>query len=97
MSNPIREKLEHQEDVVSTNVLRDRLSDALNRAAYGQKPVFVTRRGRKIVVMISIGDFELLLRMKSMRAQILARELPTDPKEVGPALAQFTRDERDFF
>jgi prevent-host-death family protein len=40
---------------VTTNELRDNLSQEINRAAYGVDPVLITRRGRKIAAIISIG------------------------------------------
>jgi prevent-host-death family protein len=41
---------------INTNELRDNLSETINRAAFGKEAVIVTRRGRKIAVIISIGD-----------------------------------------
>ena len=97
MVNPLRSRLEFQEDIVTTNDLRDHLSHAVNRAAYGSKPVIVTRRGQKIAAVISIEDLLLLLRAREKRREILERELPEDVEKIGPATAQLLRDEMDWF
>jgi prevent-host-death family protein len=39
---------------VTTNELRDNLSQAINNAAYGRQPVLVMRRGRKVAAIVSI-------------------------------------------
>ena len=45
---------------VSTNELRDNLSQTINRAAFGREPVLVTRRGRRIAAIISTVDLAFL-------------------------------------
>ena len=81
---------------VTTNELRDNISQVVNRAAYGCAPVFVTRRGRKIAAIISIEDHELLERMRQRRAEARRQKLPTDQSKVGAALAEQTRRELFF-
>ena len=49
---------------VSTNELRDNLSQTINRAAFGIEPVLVTRHGRKIAAIVSIFDFAFLQTMR---------------------------------
>ena len=63
---------------VTTNELRDNLSQEINRAAYGADPVLVTRRGRKIAAIISLDR----------RDAAFAEELPKDPTKIGPATAR---------
>jgi len=81
---------------VSTNELRDNLSQTINRAAYGTEPILVTRRGRKIAAIISIVDLAFLETMKQRRGEALAEELPKDQSEIGPATARSLRWELFF-
>lgn len=97
MTNPLRTRLEYEEDVVSTNDLRDHLSHAVNRAACGQKPVIVTRRGQRIAAIVSIEDLLLLLRARRKRQEILSREPPESAERAGPAMAQLLQDELEWF
>ena len=71
---------------VSTNELRDNLSESINRAAFGGDPVLVTRRGRKIAAIISIVDLAFLERMKQRKHQAMKENLPADQSQVGPAM-----------
>jgi prevent-host-death family protein len=73
---------------VSTNELRDNLSQIINRAAFGTEPVLVTRRGRTIAAIISIDDLALLKRMKQRRDEAMMQKLPADQNEIGPAIAR---------
>jgi prevent-host-death family protein len=41
---------------MSTEKLRRNLSQIINRAAYGMDPVLVTRRGLKMVAVISMDE-----------------------------------------
>ncbi len=45
---------------VSSEAVRDGLGDLINRVAYGGERVMVTRRGKKIVGIISAKELELL-------------------------------------
>lgn len=47
---------------VTAEQARANLSDILNRAAYRNEPTILTRHGKGVAVVISIGDFELLER-----------------------------------
>ena len=73
---------------VSTNELRDNLSETINRAAFGREPVLVMRRGRKIAAIISIIDLAFLDKMKQRRHEAVRERLPTDQSGIGPALAR---------
>ena len=85
----IRESLR----VVASNTLRRDLSDILNRAAYGDAPVVVTRRGLKIAAIISQRDLVFLMNMKEKRDELRSRPMPSDLEEVGPELARRLREE----
>jgi prevent-host-death family protein len=73
---------------ISTNNLRDNLSETVSRAAFGKDPVIVTRRGRKIAGLVSFSDLVFLEKMKARKAELMAIPLPKDPAKVGPALAE---------
>ncbi len=73
---------------VSTNELRDNLSQVINRAAFGSEPVLIARRGRKIAAIISIVDLTFLETMKQRRERARNEELPADQSQIGPALAR---------
>jgi prevent-host-death family protein len=45
---------------MSTVELRENLSDAVNRAAFGKERVVLTRRGRKLAAIVPFEDIELL-------------------------------------
>lgn len=54
---------------VTTEELRRTLSHVINRAAYGEDPVVVTRRGFKIAAVISFLDFIVLEKLKMEREE----------------------------
>ena len=45
---------------MSTVELRENLSDAVNRAAYGKERVILTRRGKKLAGIVPFEDIERL-------------------------------------
>ena len=45
---------------ISTVALRENLSDAVNRAAFGKERVVLTRRGKKLAGIVPYEDIELL-------------------------------------
>ncbi len=49
---------------VPTNQLRCSLSEEINRAAFGNEPIIVTRRGRKVAALVSIADLMQLEGLK---------------------------------
>jgi len=73
---------------VSTNELRDNLSQWINRAVFGREPVLVTRRGRKIAAIISIADFAFLETMRQRRDEAMTEKLSEDQSWIGPAIAR---------
>ncbi len=52
---------------MSTVELRENLSDAVNRAAFGKERVVLTRRGRKLAGIVPIEDVELLEALEDRR------------------------------
>jgi prevent-host-death family protein len=76
---------------VSTDQLRNSISQTINRAAFGTEPVLVTRRGRKIAAIISIGDLTFLETMKRRKDEVMSEDVPPGLKEIGPALARRLR------
>jgi len=73
---------------VSTNELRDNLSQWINRAVFVREPVLATRRGRKIAAIISIADFAFLETMRQQRDEAMTEKLPEDQSWIGPAIAR---------
>jgi len=49
---------------VTTAEVRENLSDILNRAAYGQERIVVTRHGKALVAVVPIADLEELERLE---------------------------------
>ncbi len=78
---------------VTTNELRARLSENLNRAAFSGEPVIVTRRGTNIVGIISIPDVLFLEKMKKRRAQAFDRNRPLGDGPVGQQIAERIREQ----
>ncbi len=73
---------------VSSDKLRDNLSESINRAAFGTEPVLVMRRGRKIAAIVSMDDLTFLEKMKQRRDEAMRERLPTEQSGIGPAIAQ---------
>jgi len=65
--------------VFTTEELRRRLSHVINRAAYGEDPVIVTRRGHRIAAVVSFLDLVLLCRIKMYREQYRKEQLEREP------------------
>ena len=54
---------------VTTAEARKNLADLLNRVAYTQEHVVVTRRGREIAAIIPMEDLGLLRRLRTLLAR----------------------------
>jgi prevent-host-death family protein len=52
-------------NTVTAQQMRDQLSDLLNRAAYLREPTLVTRQGKAVAVLVSVGEWEEYLQMKA--------------------------------
>jgi len=40
--------------------LRENLSEAMNRVAYGQERIVIERNGKRLVALVSVEDLEIL-------------------------------------
>lgn len=49
---------------VSTADARKNFADIVNKVAYGKEPIVLTRRGQKIVALVSIDELELLQQIE---------------------------------
>lgn len=45
---------------VSTVEARENLSELINQAAYGKERIVLTRRGKELVALVPMDDFDLL-------------------------------------
>ena len=50
--------------MVSTAEARKNFSDLINKVAYGNESIILTRRGKKVAAIISTDDLELLQRIE---------------------------------
>ena len=73
---------------VTSNELRDNISEVISYAAFGKEPVVFTRRGRKMAAIISLEDLAFLERMKKHRDTALSEKVPTDTPGAGRASAR---------
>lgn len=56
--------MSHADTTVTTAEVRENLSEILNRAAYGQERIVVTRHGKALVAVVPIEDLEELERLE---------------------------------
>ena len=49
---------------IAAKKLRDQMSDALNRVAYGGERIIIERRGKGAAVLVSLEDAKLLERLE---------------------------------
>jgi prevent-host-death family protein len=54
----------HQDAIFTAAEMRDNLAEVLNRAAYGQERIIVTRHGKALVAVVPIADLEELERLE---------------------------------
>lgn len=52
--------------VLTVSQFRDELADLINRVAYKGERVEVRRRGKRLAVLVSIDDVELLERLEDL-------------------------------
>jgi prevent-host-death family protein len=55
---------------MSTVEARENFSELINQAAYGNKRIVLTRRGKPLVAVISIDDLDQLNAMKQQSVSI---------------------------
>lgn len=53
---------------VTAQEMREQLSDLLNRAAYTNETSLVTRQGKEVAVLVSVKDWEELVRLRNDRS-----------------------------
>jgi hypothetical protein len=63
---------------ISTVDLRDNLSEAVNRATFAHQLIVLTRRGRKIVGLVSFEDLLLIQRTRDAREGPVGGQGPRD-------------------
>ncbi len=51
-------------ETISTADARMNFSDIINKVAYGNEPIVLTRRGKSIAAIVSIAELELLQRIE---------------------------------
>ena len=51
-------------ETISTADARMNFSDIINKVAYGNEQIVLTRRGKSIAALVSIAEFELLQRIE---------------------------------
>ena len=59
---------------------RDAFADVVNKVAYGDERVVITRRGKPVVAMISLRDLHLLELLEDHLDIEIARKALADPK-----------------
>ena len=57
--------MKNQEDVPLSE-LRENLSDLINKAAFGKQRIPLSRRGKRLVALVPIEDFETLENQKEV-------------------------------
>jgi len=78
---------------MSTVELRENLSEALNRAAFGKERVVLTRRGRKLAGIVPYEDIELLEALEDRRDIEDAKKALKEAAKKGTiSLAQLKRE-----
>jgi len=49
---------------ISTADARKNFADIVNKVAYGDEPVILTRRGQSVAALVSMAEFELLQQIE---------------------------------
>ena len=68
----------------SAQETRQKLSDILGIVYYGREPVIVEKRGRPVAVVINPEEYELLLKAREERFQVLDRIWKEADGQVNP-------------
>ncbi|MCC7049971.1 MAG: type II toxin-antitoxin system Phd/YefM family antitoxin [Alphaproteobacteria bacterium] len=68
---------------ISTAEARDRLSELVNRAAYGKERVLLSRRGKPVAAVVSLDDVATLQRLEDQRDVADARAARAEAKRRG--------------
>ena len=78
---------------VSTAEARARLSELINRAAYGSERVILTRRGKALAAVVPIEDVALLEELEDRADLADAREAIAEAREQGTISLRKLKDE----
>ncbi len=70
---------------VSTADARKHFADLVNKVAYSNESVILTRRGEKIAALVSIEELELLHRLEDFMDIEDAKKALAEPEENIPA------------
>jgi len=70
---------------ISTADARKHFADLVNKVAYGNESVILTRRGEKIAALVSIEELELLHRLEDFMDIEDAKKALAEPGENIPA------------
>lgn len=70
---------------ISTAEARKNLAELVNKVAYGDDPVILTRRGQEIAALVSIAELELLRQIEDHIDIKDARKALAEPGDNIPA------------
>lgn len=70
---------------ISTADARKHFADIVNKVAYGNEPIILTRRGQEVAALVSIEEFELLQQIEDHIDIEDAKKALAEPGENIPA------------
>lgn len=70
---------------ISTADARKHFADIVNKVAYGNEPIVLTRRGQEVAALVSIEEFELLQQIEDHIDIEDAKKALAEPGENIPA------------
>jgi prevent-host-death family protein len=70
---------------ISTADARKHFADIVNKVAYGNEPIVLTRRGQEVAALVSIKEFELLQQIEDHIDIEDAKKALAEPGENIPA------------
>ncbi len=70
---------------ISTADARKHFADIVNKVAYGNEPIVLTRRGQEVAALVSMKEFELLQQIEERIDIEDAKKALAEPGENIPA------------